>query len=143
MPHGNRAAVYIYTALVNVEGLHEAQNHRGEGLIDFKEINVGNGHPAVFQNLFCDRNRSGEHDRWIGSNFRRCTNNRAGFEPAGGSEFFRANQDASRPIYNARRVAGMVDMVDPLQMRIFHQCEFIKAGHGFAQVFEGRFQGPQ
>ena len=52
-----------------------------------------------------------------------------------------ADQHGSGPIDDAAGVARVVDMRDPLQMRVFHHRDLVEAGHGFAHILEGRLQG--
>ena len=42
---------------------------------------------------------------------------------------FRTDQNAGGTVHDARRVPGVMDVVDPLKMWVFHQGYFIKAGH--------------
>ncbi len=41
MAHGDGAAVDVDLGGVELEGLHEAQHHRGEGLVDLEQVDVG------------------------------------------------------------------------------------------------------
>ena len=45
--HGDGAAVDVDAGGVDVEGLHEAQHDRGEGLVDLEEVDVADGHAGA------------------------------------------------------------------------------------------------
>src|SRR3954470_13457477 len=44
MPHGDGPAVDIDFAVVDAEGLHEAQHHRSEGFVDLDQVDVAELH---------------------------------------------------------------------------------------------------
>ena len=53
--HGDGAAIDVDFGAVDIKGLHEAQNHGGEGFVDLEQVDVIDRHAAVFEDPFGDR----------------------------------------------------------------------------------------
>src|SRR3984885_15642061 len=67
MAHGDRAAVDVDLAVVEVERLAKAQHDRGERLVDLEEVDVVNRHPRAREHLLGHVDRSCQHDRGLGA----------------------------------------------------------------------------
>ena len=58
MAHGDGAAAGIDALRIEIEGLHVAQHHRGERLVDLEQVDVGLGHARALQDLLGDVDRA-------------------------------------------------------------------------------------
>ena len=67
MAHGDRAAVDVDLARIDVERLQEAQHDGGEGFVDLEEIDVGDRHARAGEHLLRHVDRAGQHDRRLGA----------------------------------------------------------------------------
>src|ERR1700687_293692 len=63
MAERDGAAIDIDLGVVDVEGLHVAQHHRGERLVQLEQIDVGFLHARALEQLFGDIDRTGQHHR--------------------------------------------------------------------------------
>ena len=63
-----------------------------------------------------------------------------GFSPCASPNSRVADQDRGGAVDDAGGVAGVVDVVDPLQMRVFQDRHRVEAGHHLAHVLEGGLQ---
>ena len=64
--------------------LHELQRHRGEGLVDLEQVDVGRSSAGLGQRLARRRRRAGQHDRRVGAGERaqrRCARAASGPAP--------------------------------------------------------------
>ena len=143
MAHGDGPAVDVHPVRIHIKRLHEAQHDRGEGLVHLKEVDIADRHAGIPQDFFGDRHGAGQHDRGVGTDLGGGTDAGARFQAKAVAEVAVADQDRGGPIDDAAGIAGVVDMGDPLQMRVFHQGDAVEAGHDLSHLFEAGLQRPK
>src|SRR5271156_2938812 len=118
MAHGDRAAVDVDLARVDVERLKEAQNDRGEGLVDFEEVDVAHFHPGAGQHLLRHVDRAGQHDRRLRTDIGERPHPRPGLEASLRPGLARTQKHRRGAVDDARRIAGVMDMDDAFDFRM-------------------------
>ncbi len=105
MSKGNRATIHVKPVMPDPEFLHPRHRHRGEGLVDFEQVDVGCGQTAPVQNPARRRDRPGKHELRIRPDNRDRMDSRAGFcaQPIGGRLGHQEN--SSRAIAKLRCIA--------------------------------------
>ena len=137
--HGDGAAIHIdHLAGVDLEGLQEAQHHGGEGLVDFEKVDIADGLMPLSARIFSVTG-TGPVSMMVGSSadLGGGLDAGAGGEPVGLAEGLGADQHGGGAVDDAGAVAGMVDVIDLLKMRIFHQRHLVETGHDLAHLLEG------
>ena len=143
MPEGDGPAVDVDAVVIDVEGLHEAQHHRGERFVHLEEVDVANAHPGGGEYPLRRRDRAGQHDRRVRADPGAGADAGARREAVPVAEGARADEDGGGAIDDARGIAGMVDMGDPLEMGVFQQRHRVEARHRLADVAEGGLERPE
>ena len=143
MAHGNGAAIDVHQVRVHLKRLHKAQHDRGKGLIDFKEVDIPDFHPMIFQDFLGHGHGASQHDCGVCADLGCGFDTRPRCKAVGLSKLFRADQNTSRPIYDTRAVTRMVDMIDLFQMRIFQKRHVIKTRHHLTHRLEAGIQRAQ
>ena len=140
MAHGDGAAVDVDAGGVDAERLHEAQHHGGEGLVDLEEVDVADLHAALAQDLFGHRHRAGQHDRRVGADLGGGPDAGARLQAVLLAEVPGADQHRRRAVDDAGGVAGVVDVVDALEVRVLQDRHRVEAGHHLAHLLERRLE---
>src|SRR5690606_8068850 len=63
--HGDGTAVDVHFVVTQAHVLHETHGHGGEGLVDFHQVDLIDGHAGFLQYLAAGRRRASEHDGGI------------------------------------------------------------------------------
>ena len=112
-----------------VEGLHIAQHHRGERLVELEQVDVGERHAGPFQHLLGDVDRAGEHDRRLGADIGEGAHAgpRLQARPLAGPAV--AEQHRGGAVDDAGGIAGMMDVFDVFDFRMRLNGDGIEAAH--------------
>src|SRR5665811_891582 len=110
--HGDRAAVDVDLVMRHIHVAHETHDDRGEGLVHLEQVDVACLKAGLGQRLARGRCGTGQHDGRVGARDgnRQYAGSRG--QPVALAGFFAANSDEGCAIDDARRVAGVVDVVD-------------------------------
>src|SRR5262249_34112268 len=115
MSHGDDAAVDVDLRVIDIECLHESQNHGGEGLMELEQVDVLDLHPGALEHLLGHVHRSGQHDGRLSTDVGERSDLGARLEPACGACFLVADQHRGGAIDDTGRIAGMMHVVDSLE----------------------------
>ena len=140
MTERDGAAIDVDLRHIEAERLQEAQHHRGERLVDLDEINIGKLHAGGLQHLFGNVDRTGQHQRRIGTDIGKGAYARARFQTRLLTGLFVTDKDRRRAVDNARRIAGMVDVIDIFDFRMRLDGDGVEAAE-LAHLHERRLQG--
>ena len=135
------AAVDVDAGGVDVEGLHEAQHHGGEGLVDLEEVEVARSSMPLSRRIFSVTG-TGPVSMIVGSVpiLAVALIRARGFRSWRDAEVAVADQHRGGAVDDAGGVAGVVDVVDPLEVRVLQDRHGVEAGHGLADVLERRLE---
>ena len=143
MAHGDGAAVHVDLVVRHLEDLQVAQHDGGEGLVQLPEIDVLHRHAGALQRLLRGGRRTGQHDRGLRADRGEGADARPRLQPGLLAELLGADQDGGSAIDDARRIAGMVDMVDLLDLGIALLRHRVEARHHLALHLEAGLEGRQ
>ena len=118
MAHRDRAAVNVDLAGVEVERLAKAQHDRGESLVDFEQVDVVDRHAGAREHLLRHVDRAGQHDRRLRADIGEGAHARARLEAGFCAGLARAQEHRRGAVDDARRIAGVMDMDDALDIRM-------------------------
>ena len=113
----HRAAIDVDLLAVKVEVADELFSHHREGFVDLEEVDVFLLETGLFQHLLGSRHRCVEHQRRAVTHIRHCHHAGTRLQAVLLGVFRGGQQHGSGTIHDARRIAGMVDVVD-LEIRI-------------------------
>ncbi len=136
VPHGNRTAVDVDLAVVEIHGLHVAQHHRRERLVEFPEIDIALGHARLGEHLGRDAFGTRQHDQRLRADRRHRLHLRARLEAIFLTHLLAGDEHGGRSVDDARAVAGMMDVVHALDIGIAQQRQRIEARHILADARE-------
>src|SRR5690606_31005616 len=108
---GDGAAVDVDLAVVEVHLGHEVHHHRGEGLVDFHQVDVGHGHAGALQQLVDAGHGAVEHDGLLTADGSEGADFGAGFQARRLAEGLAPHQHHGGAVDDAAGVAGGVDVV--------------------------------
>jgi hypothetical protein len=78
MTHRNRAAIHVDLVVGDVQHIHEAQDDRGERLVQLPELEVFLFHPGLGERPFGGGARAGQHNCWLRTDGSEALDARAG-----------------------------------------------------------------
>src|SRR4051794_26302189 len=119
MAHGDRAAVDVDLLHVEPHVAHEAQDDRGEGLVDLDEVELLDADARLGQRLARGRGRAGQHDRRVGAAHRGGEDACLRLHPEVLARLLVADGQQRRAVDDARAVARRVDVLDALDQWYF------------------------
>ena len=103
---------------VEVEGLAKAQHDGGESLVDFEQVDVAEAHAGAREHFLRHVDRAGQHDRGLRADIGEGAHARPGFKARFLAGLARADQHGGGAVDDARRIAGVMDMDDALDVRM-------------------------
>ncbi len=124
--------------MVEVHRLHVAQHDARKGLVQLPQVDVMAAHARPVKQLARHELRPRQHDQRFRADRCHRLDPGAGFQPIFLAHLLVADQHRRRAIDNAAAVARMMDMVHPLQLRIFEQRDRVEARHLLAQRRKAR-----
>src|SRR5690606_38360898 len=129
MAHSYCTTIDVNLVVRNIEKLAIAQNHRGKGFVEFKEVEIRDFHLSLMKKLFRHIDRPGQHQRRLRPNISECTNTRARLEAESLSSLFRSEQHPGCTVHNARRISRTVNMMEGLNFWMGLNGNSIKTAH--------------
>src|SRR6056297_2168414 len=141
--HGNGPAIDVELRVIDVKGLHEAQDDGGKRLVHLEEVDIRDRHAAVFQRLFGGGHRAGQHDGGIGADLGGLADAGARGQAPFLAERLTAHEHARRAVDDARGVACVVNVIDRLKVRVFQLRHGIETRHHLAHILETGLQGSE
>src|SRR5499427_1756129 len=137
--HGDRPTIDIDLGRIEVESLAIAQHYGRKCLVDFDEIDVVERHLRLRQNLLRHVNGPGQHDCGLRADIGERLDAHTRLQPSFLARLLAADQHGSGAVDDAGRIAGMVHMIDRLELGMRLYRDRIKATH-LAELHEGRIE---
>ena len=127
MAEGNRPAVDVDLVRVDVAVFHDLERHCGKRLVDLDQIDVVDRHAGFFQHPSGSRHRRRQHDDRLSPG--RCSGHNPGprLHAVAAGVFGRGQQQRPRPIDDAGRVPGVVDVLDVVKLGVARQGFLVEA----------------
>src|SRR5690606_4144983 len=142
MAHRNRTAIDVDLVVRNIERLHVAQHDRSEGFVELEQVDVRDLHVGFFKQLLGHVDRAGQHDGRFRTDIGEGADAGAWLEAHRLAGALGAEQYGGSAVNDARRIAGMVNVVDRLDFRVTLDGDGVEAAH-FARHDEGRVERGQ
>src|SRR6516165_4232005 len=137
MAQRDRAAVDVDLGIVDVEGLDVAKHHRGKSLVQLEQIDVRLLHAGTLEQLFGDVDGSGQHHRRLRADIGEGADFGARLQSVFRGGILAAEQHGARAVDDARRVAGVMHIVDALDFRMRLDRYGVEPAH-LRDLHEGR-----
>ena len=140
MAHGDRAAVHVHLVVRHLEDLHVAQHDGGEGFVQLEQVDVAHVHAGQLQRLLRRRRRAGQHDCRLRADRGEGADAGTGLEAGTLAELLAADQDRGGAINDARRIAGVMDVDQLLDLGVALLRHRVEARHHLALHLEAGFE---
>ena len=103
---------------IEIERLQIAQHDRGERLVDLDQVDVLELHLGPLEHLLGDVDRPGQHQRRLRADIGEGPDVRARLELGGAAGLAVADQHRGGAVDDAGRIAGVVHVIDGLDLRM-------------------------
>ena len=123
---GHRAAVDVERGRVEVELTDRLEHDGRERLVDLPDVDVVPGHAGLLQRPLGGRAGGGEHDHRLGPDGRRHADAGPRRQAVRPRVVGRRHEDRRRAIDDAGAVAGVVDVVDVVDLRVRAQAHLVE-----------------
>src|SRR6266700_4012311 len=110
------SAIDVDLGAVDVEGLHVAQHHGGERLVQLEQIDVGFLHARTFEQLLGGIDRPGQHHRGLRADIGKGADLCPRLQAVFAARLLAAEQHRAGAVDDAGRIAGVMHVVDALDL---------------------------
>ena len=136
MAHGDGAAVDVDLGVVEVERLQVAQHDRRERLVDLEQVDVGERHAGALEHLLGHVDRAGEHHGGLRADIGERLDPGARLQAGAAAGLLVADQHGGGAVDDAGGVAGVVHVIDRLDLGMRLHGDRIEAAD-LAHLHEG------
>lgn len=118
MENGNGEEIEVDIVVRNIERMNIEKEKRGEGLVKIEKINVRNINIGMFKKILSKIEREGKNKRRLRKDIGKRKNERERIDIEGIERINGEEEKKRREIKDERRIEGMVEMVEGLDLRV-------------------------
>src|SRR6202790_1466734 len=129
MAERDGAAVDVDLGIVDVERLDVTQHHRGEGFVQFEQVDIRLLHAGALEQFFGDVDRTGQRHRRLGADVGKGADFCPRLQGVLGTGLLAAEQNRAGAVDNPGGIAGMMHVVDALDFRMRLDRDRVETAH--------------
>src|ERR1700730_6028557 len=129
MAERDGAAVDVDLGIVDVERLDVTQHHRGEGFVQFEQVDIRLLHAGALEQFFGDVDRTGQHHRRLRADVGKGADFCPRLQAVLGTGLLAAEQNRAGAVDNPGGIAGMMHVVDALDFRMRLDRDRVETAH--------------